>query len=124
VLAEWCAIQDAARAEAVLGELGLTAARVVPLADVYRQPDPNLLATGFIEAVEHPEAGTTWLPGRPWRFARQHVGPIVAAPCVGQHSREVLTGELGMSASEYDGLVRAGVTGTLDDLGTHVESTE
>jgi len=39
-----------------------------------------------------------------------------AAPCVGQHSREVFAEELGIGAEEYDALVAAGVTGTLDDL--------
>jgi hypothetical protein len=35
---------------------------------------------------------------------------------VGQHSREVLTGELGISDDDYERLVAGGVTGTLDDI--------
>jgi len=54
------------------------------------------------------------LPGRPWRFSVAAASPIRAAPCVGQHSHEVLVGELGVTEAEYAELVAAGVTGTLD----------
>ncbi len=115
IVAEWCAGQDATRAEAALGLLGVSAARIVPLYELYRQPDPNFLGSGFVTAVDHPETGTTWLPGPPWRFSTPSP-PVGAAPCVGQHSREVLTADLGIGADEYAALVLAGVTGTLDDV--------
>ncbi len=116
IIANWCASQDASETERTLGALGLAAARVVPLYELYSRPDPVFLASGFVTRVDHPEAGTTWLPGRPWRFSAAPGAPVRAAPCVGQHSREVLTEELGLSEAEYASLVAAGVTGTLDDL--------
>ncbi len=124
ILAEWCAGQDADRAEATLGMLGVSAARVIPLQELYSRPDPNLVASGFVTAVDHPEAGTTWLPGRPWKLPRESPSPVVAAPCVGQHSREVLTAELGIDAEEYAALVAAGVTGTLHDTRDTGSKTE
>ena len=42
--------------------------------------------------------------------------PIRPAPCVGEHSREVFAAELGMTDAEYEDLVAAGVTGTLDEM--------
>jgi crotonobetainyl-CoA:carnitine CoA-transferase CaiB-like acyl-CoA transferase len=118
IIGEWCASQDAAESEAKLGALGIAAARVVPLYELYSRPDEHFLESGFVTEVDHPEAGPTWLPGRPWRFSAAPATPVRAAPCVGQHSREILAAELGLSDSEYASLVDAGVTGTLDDIGS------
>jgi len=116
LIASWCASQDAYEAEARLGALGLTAARVVPLYEAYTRPDPNLAARGFVESIDHPEAGSTLLPGRPWHFSGAPSAPLRPSPCVGEHSREVLREELGIDNAEYATLVAAGITGTLDDL--------
>ena len=118
VIAEWCARQDAVEAEGALGNLGVSTARVVPLYELYSRPDPNFVSSGFVTRVDHPEAGATWLPGRPWRFSAAASSPVRASPCVGQHSREVLAEELGIGDAEYNDLVAAGITGTLNDPGT------
>ncbi len=115
LLGAWCADRDAAQIERALCALGVAAARVVPLYELYAAPHPDFVARGFVTQVHHPEAGPSWLPGRPWRFSAASSSPVTPAPCVGQHSREVLMGELGISATEYDALIAAGVTGTLDD---------
>jgi crotonobetainyl-CoA:carnitine CoA-transferase CaiB-like acyl-CoA transferase len=116
ILADWCSTRDATELEAALGTRGLLAARVVPLYELYSRPDPNLVASGFVTRVDHPETGPTWLPGRPWRFSGATASPVRAAPCVGEHSREILVQDLGLEESEYLALVAAGVTGTLNDL--------
>ena len=116
ILADWCLGQNAAEAEAALNNAGVCAARVVPLNEIYARPDPHFKAAGFIAEIDHPEAGRTWLPGRPWRFSAAASEAIRPAPCVGQHSREVFARELAMTDAEYEALVAAGVTGTLDDL--------
>ncbi len=116
ILAEWTAARGAGEMEAALGALGVTAARVVPFYELYSRPDPNFLASGFVTRVDHPETGPTWLPGRPWRFSAAPSSPVTGAPCVGQHSREVLREELGIGEDEYAALVAAGITGTLDDV--------
>ena len=115
IIAQWSIGQDVGAAEDALGKLGISAARVVPLYELYSRPDPNFLASGFISRVDHPEAGSTWLPGRPWRFSAAPPSPVRASPCIGQHSREVFAQELGIGDAEYDALVAAGITGTLDD---------
>ncbi len=116
LIAEWTATQDAAEAEEVLGALGVAAARVIPFYDIYSIPEPRFVEAGFVARIEHPEAGATWLPGRPWRFSAAANAPVRPSPCLGQHSREVLREELGIGDAEYEALVAAGVTGTLDDL--------
>ncbi len=116
LIGEWCKTREADEAERSLGALGVAAARVVPLYELYSRPDPNFLASGFLSEIDHPETGRTWLPGRPWRFSGGPPTPIHPAPCVGQHSREVLAEELGVDDTEYEALVAAGITGTLDDI--------
>lgn len=112
VVAEWCARHRATDIEAALGSLGVCAARVVPLRELYSRPGPAMTASGFITSVDHPEVGPSWLPGAPWRLSGRRA-PIRPAPCVGQHSREVLACELGVSDAEYEALVAAGITGML-----------
>lgn len=118
ILGAWCVDQDATEAEAVLNNAGVSAARVVPLAEIYSRPDPHFAAAGFVTKIDHPEAGPTWLPGRPWRYSAAPSEPIRPAPCVGEHSREVFAQELGMTDAEYEALVADGVTGTLDEMAT------
>ena len=115
ILATWCNGQKATAAETQLNDVGVCAARIVPLYEIYARPDPHFKAAGFITKIEHPEAGSTWLPGRPWRFSAAPGEPIRPAPCVGEHSREVFGAELGMTDAEYEELVARGITGTLDE---------
>ncbi|MCY4015165.1 MAG: CoA transferase [Gammaproteobacteria bacterium] len=116
ILGAWCVERDATETESMLNDAGVCAARVVPLTEIYSRPDPHFAAAGFIARIDHPEAGPTWLPGRPWRFSAAPSEPIRPAPCVGEHSREVFAQELGMTDAEYEGLVASGVTGTLDEM--------
>ena len=119
IIAGWGQGQDAFTAEHELGQLGLCAARVTPLYEIYSRPDPHFAESGFVSQIDHPEAGPTWLPGRPWRFSAAPSTPIRGAPCVGEHSREVLADELGIDDSTYEELVAAGITGTLDEAPKH-----
>ncbi|MGH1489356.1 MAG: CoA transferase [Acidimicrobiales bacterium] len=96
-----------------LSSKGIAAAPVAHLTDIYLNRDQHLMQRGFLQEVEHPESGTNLLPGPPWQFAAGVQPALRPAPCVGQHSREVLTAELGLSSAEYDQLVSDGVTGTL-----------
>ena len=112
IISQWCIQQNVYEAARELSDVGACAARVVPLAEIYSRPDPVLVDCGFLKEIEHPEAGKTWLPTRPWKFSKSESTPVRPAPCVGQHTQEVLTQELGMSAEEYAELVREGITST------------
>jgi len=92
---------------------GITAAPVAHLTDIYRNRDQHLITRRFLQEVEHPESGINLLPGPPWDLGTGDRPPLRPAPCVGQHSREVLTAELGLSDAEYDQMVSDGLTGTL-----------
>ena len=112
-IAEWTRDQDAAALAEELCRRGVAAARVTRGTEVFLRPDAHLLARGFLSVVEHPESGRNLLAGRPWTYSNRPAPPLQPAPSVGQHSRVVLCGELGLSDDEYDQLVVEGVTGTL-----------
>ena len=115
IVGAWAAGRPAAVAERELLGLGIAAAQVADIYRMYSEPDEHLLAAGFIEQVEHAEVGPSWLAGPPWRFSGGGMPALRASPRVGEHSREVLAGELGLGEAELDDLVERGITGTLDD---------
>ena len=112
VLARWCAGRPAAATAAALRARGVAAAPVVALGQLWARPGQVYLDSGFVTSVEHPEAGAHWLPGAPWTIDGQRPA-VTPAPCVGQHSAEILAAELGIGADDYRALVADGITGTL-----------
>jgi CoA:oxalate CoA-transferase len=86
----------------------------LPVAPVYHVDevlaDPHLAARGMFLDLVHPLAGVVRVPNFPVRFSETPGVVGSAAPLLGQHSREVLTGVLGLSDGRVDELVRAGVT--------------
>jgi crotonobetainyl-CoA:carnitine CoA-transferase CaiB-like acyl-CoA transferase len=116
IIAAWTSPQEASQLERRLLALGVDAARVAKPYEQFSQPDPNYLASEFIQLVDHPEVGPSWLPGAPWRFSGPEDRNLRPSPCVGEHSFEVFAQELGMTESEYRSLVERGISGTMDDV--------
>ncbi len=71
--------------------------------------DPQLRARGFYEAATHPVAGAFLHEGVVARLALTPGRVWHAAPRLGEHTREVLTGLLDLSDAEIDGYAAAGV---------------
>ena len=69
LLATWCITEDARELEASLTKVGVIAARVMPLYELYTDPQSALCASGFIKSVYHDEAGASLLPTEPWHFS-------------------------------------------------------
>jgi crotonobetainyl-CoA:carnitine CoA-transferase CaiB-like acyl-CoA transferase len=65
-------------------------------------------ARGFFEDIDHPVAGCQPFPGGPARFAAQWP-PSRRAPLLGEHTAEILSGELGYSAADLMKLAEMGV---------------
>ena len=116
ILSAWTLMLDAAEAERRLLSNGVDAARVARPYEQFSEPDPNYLDVGFIQLVDHPEVGKSWLPGAPWRFSGAEDRRLRPSPCVGQHSYEVFAQELDMTEAEYHSLVERGISGTMDDV--------
>lgn len=73
--------------------------------------NPQLAARGFYEEIAHPVAGTHPTPTVPFRYASVARWIRRAAPILGQHNREILVGELGLSEDEFAALEAAGIVG-------------
>lgn len=94
----------------------LTAAGVpsVPVLSALEASRNNVFfERGAIARVEHPEAGGALQPVSPFRIDGQPCTVSRPSPMFGEHSREVLTGELGLSDEQYETLVREHVTGNV-----------
>jgi crotonobetainyl-CoA:carnitine CoA-transferase CaiB-like acyl-CoA transferase len=65
-------------------------------------------ARGFFEEVEHPVAGRRRFPGGPAKFGGDWPPPR-RAPLLGEHTKEILTGEIGCSDADLAALAGMGV---------------
>ncbi|HXW84617.1 MAG TPA: CoA transferase, partial [Candidatus Binataceae bacterium] len=74
----------------------------------YLSEDPQLNQRGYFVNLPHKEIGAYQHCGMPWRMSATACAVRAAAPCLGQHTDEVLTGLLGYSASELDALRKLG----------------
>ena len=59
--------------------------------------------------LDHPQMGTTIYNGPPYRFSSYDAHPTRHAPLLGEHTAQILTGLLGLSAGEVDALKAEGV---------------
>ncbi len=73
------------------------------------QQDPHLLATGFFQDVDHPTEGPIRTMAVPTRWSSSRPTPERQAPCLGEHSAEVLR-EAGYSDDEIRSLMEEGIT--------------
>lgn len=71
--------------------------------------DPDLAEWGLFPTVTHPEIGTVRVEGLPLRMSASSWEIARAAPCLGEHNRDVLGGLLGRTDQELDELTKQGV---------------
>ena len=75
--------------------MDLLQARGVPAGMVQRSSDhlqdPQLAHRDFFRRMQHPEMGEVPYEGHQYRIAGYSNGPRMAAPCLGEHTYEVLT---------------------------------
>jgi len=107
LISGWAAGCSVAEAVDALRVGGVAAAPVTPAAALLR--DPQLLARGFWEKVDHPVAGSFLCTGMPFVFAgrpRRWIRRV--PPLYGQHTIEVLTGVLGYAEQDLVQLRESG----------------
>jgi crotonobetainyl-CoA:carnitine CoA-transferase CaiB-like acyl-CoA transferase len=94
-LQEWC------REQSVQELYDAAQRRRVPFAPVSTMGDllasPHLAARGFFATLAHPVAGDVTMPGAPYKLGATPWTLRTPAPCLGQHTAEVLA-ELGLDA--------------------------
>ena len=102
VVAEWAAGLDAAEIEARCVACDVPVGTVYDAADL--AADDHVAARGDICTVEDPVIGPVRQQAPFPRFGAEPPHPPVGAPRLGQHTDEVLSSLLGMSAHEIDAL--------------------
>src|SRR5262249_42161068 len=71
-----------------------------------------LLATGYLEDIDHPVVGRHRTPTLPFRFASVERWARRAAPRLGEDNHEILSERLHLDDEEIDALADLGVIGT------------
>jgi crotonobetainyl-CoA:carnitine CoA-transferase CaiB-like acyl-CoA transferase len=105
---DWAAtIATADELVAILADAGTTGARIQEYTEA--ATDEHLIARGTLAPVDVRGVGETLLPSAPHPMSGLSVAPAGDAPGLGEHTRAVLTGELGLSDERIDELLARGV---------------
>ena len=106
-IADWTRGFDPHVLLAELQEAGVEAGAVQSFADL--QHDPQLAARGHFVSVRHAHLGELRFERAGFRLSDSPGRITRAGPLLGEHSREVLEGVLGLPPSEIDRLIEEGV---------------
>ncbi len=104
-LARWTNDRDGREAEQLLTEAGIAAGLVQSSGDLSR--DPQYLHRNFYAYLEHSEVGVVPYAGHQYRIEGYDHGPRHAAPCLGEHTFEVLTDLLGLDGDQIGQIAAA-----------------
>ncbi len=107
ILTSVLALRTSAQWISSLEGAGVPCGPIHTLAEVFE--DPQVRQRGLRVEAPHPLAGTVPMVASPMRLSRTPVRTPTAPPLLGQHTREVLSGLLGMSDDEIDALHARGV---------------
>jgi crotonobetainyl-CoA:carnitine CoA-transferase CaiB-like acyl-CoA transferase len=91
-----------------LRPFGIAVARVLQVPNI--PSDPQLVARGYFQTLDHAKTGMRSYPGWPMQFSFKSTHHRFGAPTLGQHNREVLQ-ELRLSSVAIDKLAADGVIG-------------
>lgn len=93
---------------AALAPVGIPAGPINSVAEALSSEQS--LARGMVSEIEHPTAGPVSMVGIPFKMFGTPPSIRLAPPTLGQHSLEVLSGELGMDQRTIDDLISTGIT--------------
>jgi crotonobetainyl-CoA:carnitine CoA-transferase CaiB-like acyl-CoA transferase len=106
-LAGWTGSRKAADVVRELRSVGVPAAAVARPQE--RIEDPETAGFGLWPEVDHPVIGPIAVDGLPFHLSETDWSITAPAPCVGQHTDQVLGGLLGLVADELAQLRADGV---------------
>jgi len=107
LVAERLAKRPAREWLALLEPAGVPCGPINDLAQVFA--DPQVRHRGMQARVPHPLAGEVHVVANPMKFSATPIPYDAAPPTLGQHTREVLSGVLGLDAARIDALQSEGV---------------
>lgn len=106
---------DAFEWEKRIRAAGVPCSRVRGIRDILA--DPETTRRGMLRSYEHPTAGRVPIVNNPIRFG-DDPGPVpTPAPLLGEHTRDILSGVLGLGEPEIDALVASGAVSTVSEGG-------
>jgi benzylsuccinate CoA-transferase BbsF subunit len=106
IITEWTSKRRVAYVVDILQSAGVAATACAD--NKYLTEDPHLNARGYFVDLKHPEVGVMRHCGIPWRMSGTPCEVKAPAPCLGQHTDELLTGLFGYSAADVDALRKMG----------------
>jgi crotonobetainyl-CoA:carnitine CoA-transferase CaiB-like acyl-CoA transferase len=109
-IGEWTSQHTPAEVVEVLRPHGIAVAPVLAVPRMYG--DPQLASRDFYQELPHAKTGIRRYPGWPMRFSFALEHHRTGAPTLGEHNRDVLGKELGLSDDQIAALERDGVIGT------------
>jgi crotonobetainyl-CoA:carnitine CoA-transferase CaiB-like acyl-CoA transferase len=107
IVSEWTSRRHATDVAEMLQRAGVAAA-VVADNKYLAEEDLHLKDRDYFIYLDHPEVGKRQHAGVPWKMSRTETTVRSAAPTIGQHNDDVLTGVLGYTREEVAGLRAAG----------------
>ena len=107
-ISKWTSLRTKWEAMDELGAAGVPASAVLDTYDLFH--NPHFEERGFVHDLEHPEHGPIRLLGWAPRMSRSDV-PLKRAPLLGEHTRDVLSDDLGLEGAKYAELESAGILG-------------
>ncbi|MGE0221893.1 MAG: CaiB/BaiF CoA transferase family protein [Acetobacteraceae bacterium] len=106
IITEWTKARSKQEAMALISGVSVPAGAVFDTMEL--QNDPNFEERGIMQVMDHPQYAGFKMPA--WPVQVDGRSPKVkASPILGQHTADVLTGWLGMSAAEVEKLKGDGV---------------
>jgi crotonobetainyl-CoA:carnitine CoA-transferase CaiB-like acyl-CoA transferase len=106
IIAAWTRTRSKHDAMAQVGGAGIPAGAVLDTMEL--QNDPTFEERGIMQVMQHPSHGPFKMPAWPVRIDGKPP-KVEPSPVLGQHTANVLTGWLGLSASDVEGLKAEGV---------------
>ena len=110
-IAQWTSTQHAEHLMERLQAAGIGAGVVRTTAEL--MACPHLEHRGWFRRTVHADVGEHRYSGHPWRMDGLLERSDLPPPRLGEHSRELLRGRLGLSEAEIDDVFERGVTGTV-----------
>ena len=107
IVSAWTASRERLAAADALRCAGVPAEAVRTMDEVVAHP--VLVGREFLQQTAHRKLGVRPLPGPAWTASRSPMRATTAAPCFGEHTREVLAEIVGLSDPQIDALDAQGL---------------
>ncbi|GHU37014.1 hypothetical protein AGMMS50256_34410 [Betaproteobacteria bacterium] len=107
IVTAWTKGREVGEVAAALRQAGIPAAHVAN-ARYLIENDAQLAARAYWQRVDHPELGRSLYASPPYRVDGERI-ELVRPPLLGEHTRKVLSGLLGLKSDELDNFEASGV---------------